>query len=169
MPHPQRRVHFPEQPDAMDLGFRWKKLHSPYMCTWDQDGVKVRLTVPAGFVYNGASVPQVLWSVFPPHALDRAAVFHDFIYRAAGVLPFGSHQYLREMLTPGVSRWETMTPVWTRSQADSLFLDQLAQDPDGPGWVRRKVAFATVGALGGGKWGPSSIYDFEQMRERERG
>lgn len=161
MHHPQELVYFPSHPDVLDRGDRNKVLHSPYRCTWNQDGIDVRLTVPAGFVYNGASVPQVLWSIFPPHALDRAAVFHDFIYRGAGLLPAGSHEYLAGW------GWSPMTVRWTRSAADALFFRHLSQDPRGPGWLRRRMAYGVVRAFGGGMWGPSSPDDFAE-RDRIR-
>lgn len=145
--HPVEVVDFPAQPDVLDLGNRQKKLHSPYRYTWEQDGQMVRLTVPAGFVYNGASVPSFLWSIYAPHALDRAAVFHDFIYRDNGILPFGAHQVQWN------GSWTTITPIWTRSAADRLFEKHLAMDPQGPGWLRRKLARAMVRAFGGGYWG----------------
>ena len=37
--------------------------------------------VPAGFVSDGASVPQIFWSIFPPFGKYlEAAVVHDYIY-----------------------------------------------------------------------------------------
>lgn len=165
--HPQATVDFPDQPDVLDRGDRVKVLHSPYRCTWEHKGQQVRLTVPAGFVYNGASVPQLLWSIYPPHALDRAAVFHDFLYRGAGLLPYGAHEYLTGLNTPGAYRWVPITARWTRAAADRLFFEQLRQDPKGPGWVRQRMAYAMVRAFGGGRWGPSSPDDFEE-RDRIR-
>lgn len=42
----------------------------------------VTLLVPAGFVFDGASVPRFLWPIFAPTGvLFIAAIFHDFSYR----------------------------------------------------------------------------------------
>ena len=39
------------------------------------------ITVPFGFVTDFASVPRLLWSLFPPIGrYGYAAVFHDFVY-----------------------------------------------------------------------------------------
>lgn len=154
MHHTPRVREFPEQPDVLDLGFRRKELHSPYRYMWFQDGRWVRLTVPIGFIYNGASVPSALWSLFPPHSLDKAAVFHDFLYRAKGIIPTGSHEYWDG------EAWAGMTPVWTRSQADDLFGRMLKEDPRGPGAVRRSLAYRVVRLFGGGSWGPRTLEDF---------
>lgn len=46
-----------------------------------EDGL-MRLTVPAGFETDLASVPRALWSVFPPYGDHlKAAVVHDYLYR----------------------------------------------------------------------------------------
>lgn len=149
MHHPSKIVNFPSQPDVLDLGNRKKQLHSPYRFEWFQNGRRVRLTVPEGFVYNGASVPSFVWSIYPPHALDRASVFHDFIYRDNGFMPLGAHQYYDE----STEKWVDITKVWTRSAADSLFKKHLAQDPKGPGWLRRNLAYSMVRSFGKSYWG----------------
>ena len=39
------------------------------------------VAVPKGFVTDGASVPRVLWNIFPPWGeYARAAVVHDWLY-----------------------------------------------------------------------------------------
>jgi len=39
------------------------------------------VVVPAGFVTDGASVPRVFWSIFPPNRTDYlpCAIVHDFL------------------------------------------------------------------------------------------
>ena len=40
------------------------------------------LLVPAGFVTDLASIPQLLWNVLPPiGAYDEAAVVHDYLFQ----------------------------------------------------------------------------------------
>lgn len=41
------------------------------------------ITVPAGFETDGASVPRILWCLWPPFGgdYDEGAVLHDFLYR----------------------------------------------------------------------------------------
>lgn len=41
------------------------------------------ITVPSGFDTDGASVPRLLWIVWPPLGgdYDQAAVLHDYLYR----------------------------------------------------------------------------------------
>ncbi len=39
------------------------------------------ITVPAGAQSDGASVPRILWRIFPPFGLYwRAALVHDYLY-----------------------------------------------------------------------------------------
>ncbi len=37
--------------------------------------------VPAGFVTNGANIPRLLWSIWPPNKSDfmKAVVIHDYL------------------------------------------------------------------------------------------
>lgn len=81
------------------------------------------ITVPAGFSYDGASVPRFFWRlIFPPvHPKSRrAALFHDFIYR-------------------------THPEGWTKAEADELFYHLLIEDGV-PKW-RAWLAYQGV------KWG----------------
>lgn len=77
-----------------------------------------RRVVPAGFVTDGLSVPQVLWPLMPPHGIGfAAAVAHDDCYiNQVGVLPGGSffHEarrmadcaFYENLLLLGMPRWE---------------------------------------------------------------
>lgn len=39
------------------------------------------ITVPVGTVTDLASVPRLLWSIFPPHGKwAKAAIIHDYLY-----------------------------------------------------------------------------------------
>lgn len=154
MHHEVKLVEFPEQPDVLDRGFRQKYLHSPYRCSWEQNGRQVRLTAPAGMLYNGASVPQIVWSLYPPHVLDRAAVFHDLIYHRGGVMRPGEHEYLDES-----GLWVDVPGVWTRNAADTFFFKQLNVDPNGPGWFKRQAAYRVVRIFGSGSWAPADRFD----------
>lgn len=42
---------------------------------------KEEIVIPAGFIFDGASVPQLLWSVVSPSGeVMRAALVHDWFY-----------------------------------------------------------------------------------------
>jgi len=51
------------------------------------DAVFGVLTVPAGFLSDGASIPRFLWAVVgcPHDTYLRAAVIHDHLYRSAAL------------------------------------------------------------------------------------
>ena len=63
------------------------KLTKPlHYAVWLQDGVRFRVTVPTGFVSDGASIPRPLWSFIGPpigssHLLP--AVVHDYLCEQA--------------------------------------------------------------------------------------
>lgn len=82
-----------------------------------------RITVKAGFCFDGASIPQGVWSSighpFTP-AYVRAALLHDVAYHSGAV---------------------------TKSTADQAFRDLL--DADGVSWIRRQTMFRAVSLFGG--------------------
>ena len=57
----------------------------------------VHLVIPPGFVFDGASIPRVFWSVLSPTGLLLIpGLFHDFGYR---------HDYLWRALPGGHEKW----------------------------------------------------------------
>lgn len=49
---------------------------------------KWTITVPAGFVTDYASIPQVFWSVLPERGrYNRAAIVHDWLYETHPIDP----------------------------------------------------------------------------------
>lgn len=96
-----------------------------------------RITIPAGFTFDLASVPRPLWWLIAPFELSIAApLVHDFLYNNAGAPPEG-----------------TVVPprTYTRAQADRLFL--LIMRREGvPAW-RRKLAYLGTRLFGWLSWG----------------
>lgn len=85
-------------------------------------------TVPAGFVSDGASVPQFLWSTVSPAIDPRTldgAIGHDFLYR-------------------------TPTCNFTRKEADDLFYDLIRAH--GLSFWRSQKAYWGVRLFGGRAW-----------------
>lgn len=72
-------------------------------------GNAAMITVPAGFVTDLASVPQIFWNILPPFGIyDNAAVLHDWLYR--------NHRFTRRrcdwLLLEAMA--ELGTPLWKR-------------------------------------------------------
>jgi hypothetical protein len=69
-----------------------------------------RVTVPAGFKTDLASIPRVLQNLLPKVGkYDRPAVVHDFLYQFNGVTRGQADAVLNEAMTVlGVGRW----PRW---------------------------------------------------------
>lgn len=68
------------------------------------------ICVPKGFVTNGADIPRVLWSIFPPNSPEylSAVVLHD--YMCANVSEYdyemADKMFYVAMLDIGVSKWK---------------------------------------------------------------
>ena len=68
------------------------------------------ICVPKGFITNGADIPRILWSIFPPNSPEylSAVVIHD--YMCANVREYGyeraDEMFYRAMMDIGVSKWK---------------------------------------------------------------
>lgn len=66
--------------------FKWKRLINPLIYRDEQLG---NITVPSGFVTDGASIPRICWGIigitpYSPRITD-SAVLHDWLYAAKTV------------------------------------------------------------------------------------
>ncbi|MCB1137248.1 MAG: DUF1353 domain-containing protein [Leptospiraceae bacterium] len=108
-----------------------------------------RISVPSGFTYDGASVPRIAWSltgIRPDGLLRAAAAVHDWIYRWAGDLPEGSHEFRID-----ASEWQVAIGRWKRKDADRLFGRMMREA--GVGAIKRKMAYVAVRLMGRLGWG----------------
>lgn len=66
--------------------------------------------VPKGFVTNGANIPRVFWSLFPPNSPEylSAVVLHDYMCAKNGVFTYkeADEMFHRAMLEIGVAKWK---------------------------------------------------------------
>jgi hypothetical protein len=120
---------------AIDPGARDGKLFvvlEPF--TWSGDGMMLHL--PAGFRYDGASVPRVGRLLIDRLQLGAMApAFHDALYQGGGVMAAG---------------WKMPPARLSRAQADALFRRHM--DEDGVPRVRAAWAFRAVRWFGGSSW-----------------
>lgn len=115
---------------------------------WAADGHAWRIDVPEGFIFDGASVPRILWSLtgLTPHGeLESAALIHDFLYRYGGHLPQLSFWRVPQQ-SAATECWAPFAHVWTRQQCDRLFA-RIMRETGVPRW-RRRLAYLGVRAGG---------------------
>jgi hypothetical protein len=94
-----------------------------------------RITVPAGFETDFASVPRIFHSFIPPLGKHgRPAIIHDFLYSTEG-------------RGPGITRREP----YSRKEADDIFLE--AMKVVGVPRLRRSLMYRAVRLGGGSGWG----------------
>lgn len=121
------------QPNIIPISDRLYMLVGSWSYEWTTvlNGISVKsvIKVPEGFVYDGASIPRFLWSIFGlskdgPHR--AAALIHDWIYTFDGDLPDGS--VCRIFLDENMNLKELDTiDIWRRKDADKLFLKMLKE------------------------------------------
>lgn len=64
-------------------GRRWRvrKMFAYWITPPDEDATSFRVTVFTGFITDFASIPRILWIIFPPWGkYGPAAIIHDYIY-----------------------------------------------------------------------------------------
>jgi hypothetical protein len=72
------------------------------------------IRIPAGTVTDLASVPRLLWAIFPPHGrYAKAAIVHDYLYdQAIWSKPCADQVFLEAMEVLGVPRWRRVLMYW---------------------------------------------------------
>lgn len=93
---------------------------------FDSAVLGARVTVPAGFVTDLASVPRLplAWLIAGGKA-NRAAVVHDYLY---------------------VIGWPT------KKEADQVFLEAMTADNDPSSSIKRRLMYQMVRLFGKGSW-----------------
>jgi hypothetical protein len=106
------------------------------------------ITVPRGFVCDGASVPRLVWTlsgITPDGLIRAAALVHDYIYRHKGKLPRNTYGVLRDGVYEDISE-----NIWTREDADKLFARIMREA--GVPKIKRRAAYLGVRTGGWASW-----------------
>ena len=66
--------------------------------------------VPKGFVTNGANIPRIFWSIFPPNSPEylSAVVLHDYMCNNVKLYGYekADRYFYEAMIEIGVSTWK---------------------------------------------------------------
>jgi len=140
-----------KQPNITPISDLEYELVEDYVYTWEHNFRDQRLTIPKGFIFDGASVPQILWwtGLRPDGLLRAGALLHDWIY-SMGSKPGnnGSHHYYYDY--HGNGKWVVQVKPWTRKQSDQIF-SRAMREAEYPKWKRR-IAYIAVRLFGRGAW-----------------
>ena len=108
------------------------ELAEDFIYEWEKHGVPQRLTIGAGFPFDGASIPEaatfLTWllpffkTIRPMGMHIYAALVHDYIFMYRGMLPKGAHKALVN------GQWMDAHHKWTFTQANKLFARMLRED-----------------------------------------
>lgn len=123
-------------------------IDEPWSYCWRApDGYERRLKIPAGFIYDGASVPQLVWTIsgiIPDGLIRAAALVHDYLYVYRGNVPRGTYQKLVD------GEWVDLQWGWTRRECDKMFCRIMRESGVERG--KRRMAYRAVRLFGGGAW-----------------
>lgn len=93
--------------------YRWELLaeFDYHVGSYPSDSI---IRVPAGTVTDLASVPRLLWAIFPPHGRwAKAAIVHDYLYaQAVGTKDYADRIFLEAMEVLGVSYLTRTLMYW---------------------------------------------------------
>jgi hypothetical protein len=82
------------QPNIIPVSNTLYLLVEDWKYEWEYDSnISAEILIPAGFIYDGASIPRIFWSILgvTRDGVHRAAsLVHDWIYTYDGRLPDGS-------------------------------------------------------------------------------
>lgn len=98
--------------------YRWQ-LAEPFDYYTDVLPVRTLIRVPVGTITDLATVPRVLWAVFPPHGrYAKAAIVHDYLYDQALYSKAVADAVFNEAMgVLGVPKWRR----WLVYQAVRIF------------------------------------------------
>lgn len=104
------------------------ELVKSFVFKWDDDGRLFRITIPKGFVFDGASVPRICWTLtglLPTGIHLGAACIHDYLYQKRGRL--NQREVCLRRLDKNTEvreedKWLPVQGVWDRKQCDDMFL-----------------------------------------------
>lgn len=129
------------QPNLAPINNKEYYLLKPYTYDWVYRDKNYRVTVPEGFITDGASIPKPFWSLagLKPDGLYRAAaVIHDYFYAFRGDPPDGS--FIR--LDPATMEWVTVRKAdkaaLTRKEIDDLFI-RIMREAGVDGWAANSM------------------------------
>lgn len=97
----------------MHSTYRWELLSEFDYYVGGNPSISV-IRVPAGTITDLASVPRLLWVIFPPHGeYAKAAIVHDYLYdQAIGTKSWADGVFLEAMTVLGVVRWRRTVMYW---------------------------------------------------------
>ncbi|TNE28577.1 MAG: DUF1353 domain-containing protein [Bacteroidetes bacterium] len=139
------------QPSITPVSDREYELDTTYLCSFYRDKKKkwhIELTIKPGFIYDGASVPRIFWSLsgLRPDGLHRAAsLVHDYLYVKKGKL-----SGFETRLCTG-DHWNRVSRVeLSRKNTDRIFLDMMFEA--GMSKFKARMACYSVRAAGWVLW-----------------
>lgn len=93
--------------------YRWQLLTQFEYYIGDEPGDEV-IVVPEGTVTDLASVPRLLWAIFPPYGrYAKAAIIHDYLYdQAIKTKSFADKTFYEAMGVLGVPQWRRTLMYW---------------------------------------------------------
>jgi hypothetical protein len=128
------------------LNDREVELVEPFIFEWN-DPLPQQIVIPKGFTFDGASVPQLAWTltgILPIGLPLGGAAVHDYTYQRKGRL-------IRDELKANHNGiWVPVAAVWPRKTCDDMFYRIMREASVTP-W-KSYAMYQSVRIFGQGPW-----------------
>ena len=113
-------INFKDMPEIRKQDKNHFALTKNFIFTYDNGDFVKYVTIPKGYVTNGADIPRFFWRLFPPFSPEYlpAVIVHDYFcdeaeknhnnkQLAKNLYKFADTLFKESLLALGVSRWKT--------------------------------------------------------------
>jgi hypothetical protein len=158
-----------QKPVTEAYNVKLARLMADWCLEFTRDGVLHRMIITKGFLFDGASIPRLAWTLLglAPHGImDLPALPHDAGYELRGCFAdtgkkgepipaalTGGATATLEVLTED-NQWSIYTPMMTKKELDELLykLCIWAKIGEGKHFARPRIVWSAVRVLGLPAW-----------------
>jgi len=124
------------------------ELREPFVFEWLENDDLHQITIPAGYSFDGASVPRICWSLtglIPTGIHMGASAVHDYCYQRRGLISGNTLKKWDVQMG-----WKPEPVKWERSQCDDMFRQIMVAAGETP-W-KTTVMYWAVRLFGQAAW-----------------
>jgi hypothetical protein len=148
-------------PSTKSIGKRLFRLTSDHSLYFTHRGDKCRITIKAGFEYDGATIPRWAWSILgksPKGTHDAGTIFHDLVYMVSKNIQ--NHALLGRSVDECThvfeihhdGKWHKAVQGMSRKECDRLMFEIIATTKGAKLNRFQRAAMYRAIRIGGGKY-----------------
>jgi hypothetical protein len=157
----KRPTQINDNPSTKSIGKHLFQLTADHTLYFTHRGDKCRITIKAGFEYDGATIPRWSWSILgksPKGTHDAGTIFHDIVYMLVkniqdhALLGRSADECTHIFEIHQSGKWRKAVQRMSRKECDQIMFD-IIETTQGANLSRfQRVAMYYAIRLGGGKY-----------------